>query len=105
MIPRASTKRLLLRLGDRAEIAREEATRGLGKGLPPDQVTELVILLEAEFGVSIGLLRPEASLQRLFAPVDIGNPLTWVWAESASPSRAAQRRPLDRLEWRPSSDS
>lgn len=67
---------LRARLGDREELdvdqlfARAWASRGLSR----DQVREALALIEAEYGLPAGILRPEDSLEVLFQPVQTSNP-------------------------------
>jgi hypothetical protein len=74
---------LLGRLSGRTELSREAALAKLGEGLPGHEVGELARLLEEEFGIPLGLLRPQDSLVALWAPVCIRQPLKWLWAQSA----------------------
>lgn len=80
---RASTKRLLGRLKGRADIGRERALSELGAGLPVDDAAALADLIEEEFSVPIGLLRPDDRPDVLFASFPFANPFTWLWAEAA----------------------
>jgi len=82
LTPRPS-KRLLVRLPDRTDIGREMSLATLGRGLPDADVAELADLIELELQLPVGLLRPEDSLHQLLAPFQVGNPLTWLWAEGA----------------------
>jgi hypothetical protein len=47
-------------------------------GLPREQTLECLDLIEVEFEVPVGLLRPTDRLSLLFTPVPTKNPLKWV---------------------------
>src|SRR5690606_41832120 len=83
MQSRPCAKVLLGRLSGRTELSRDEALAALGEGLPAHEVGELARLLEEEFGISLGLLRPQDSLEALWAPVSMRQPLQWLWAQAA----------------------
>lgn len=48
------------------------------EGLPRDEVFECLKLIEFEFEVPAGLLRPEDKLEKLFSPVPAKNPWRWL---------------------------
>ncbi len=47
-------------------------------GLPKEKVLECLAIVEIEFEVPIGLLRPTDKLSLLFSPVPTKNPLKWL---------------------------
>ena len=47
-------------------------------GLPRDEIFECLKLLEFEYDVPSGLLRPEDKLEKLFKPVPANNPWRWL---------------------------
>jgi hypothetical protein len=49
---------------------------------PPGDVESLAELLEVELGLPLGLLRPDDHVKEIFAPFTLGNPLTWLMAET-----------------------
>ena len=48
-------------------------------GLPREDVMALLELIEEEYFISAGILRPDDSLEKLLPPVRTRNPLRW-WA-------------------------
>ena len=100
MFERPSHTRLLKRFADREDVGREHAIRDFWSHLAPAAVEELADLIEVEYAISFGLLRPNDEIGRLVAPFEIGNPLTWLWSEAALEDatselnyRLAKRRP------------
>lgn len=69
------------RFGDRAVLRRDEAKRALWSDLPEAELEEFFELIEAEYGLDAGLLRPEDNLDRLTAPIKTKNPLRWYLVE------------------------
>ncbi len=47
-------------------------------GLPKEKVLECLDLIEVEFEIPVGLLRPTDRLSLLFTPVPTKNPLKWL---------------------------
>jgi hypothetical protein len=80
---RPSAARLRARFADRPDLGREAAIGELWASLPADRVAELAELVEEEFSISFGLLRPDDNMARLTGSLEVGNPLTWLWAEAA----------------------
>ena len=82
-MPRPSTRHLRHRLGPRPTLSHDEALSLIAPGLPASDAQALASLLEEEFGIPIGLLRPDDDLERLVAPLPFRNPFTWMFAEAA----------------------
>jgi len=49
-----------------------------GAGLPNDAVFECLQLLEFEYHIPVGVLRPEDKLEKLFSPVAAKTPWQWL---------------------------
>ena len=81
--PSGRIPRILERLSDRPDLGRTEAIRQFWSHYPPGPLNELFDLIETELGFSIGLLRPEDSLDQILAPFSVRNPLTWIFEEAA----------------------
>ena len=71
---------VLQRFHDRENLSKDELyTRYFEKaGLPKDEVLECLKLLEFEYDVPSGLLRPEDKLEKLFNPIPAKNPWQWL---------------------------
>lgn len=71
---------MLSRFSDRDEVDREDCYRTYFEplGLPRDKVLECLELIEIEFDVPFGLLRPTDKLSKLFEPIATKNPLRWL---------------------------
>jgi hypothetical protein len=69
---------LVSRFNDREDIGKEALYDKFFKDLPKTDVFECLELLEEEYEISPGLLRPEDNLDKLFAPVQTKSPLRWL---------------------------
>ena len=71
---------VLERFHGRENLSRDELyARYFEKaGLPKDEVLECLRLLEFEYDVPSGLLRPQDKLEKLFSPVPAKNPWQWL---------------------------
>jgi hypothetical protein len=71
---------LLQRFHGRENLSKDELyTRYFEKArLPKDEVLECLKLLEFEYDIPSGLLRPEDKLEKLFNPVPAKNPWRWL---------------------------
>ena len=69
------------RFGDRAALARDEATRAFWDDLPRAKLEEFFEFMEIEYSLDAGLLRPEDQLERLTAPIKTKNPWRWFLVE------------------------
>lgn len=66
------------RFADREDIGRDGLYERYFMDLPKEAVFECFDLIEEEYELPSGLLRPEDKLMKLFAPVDTKNPLRWL---------------------------
>ena len=87
---RSSAGRIRARFADREDLGRAGAVTAYWSHLPRVPLDELFDLIEAEFSLPAGLLRPEDPVARLTAPLAIENPLTWLWAEAALEDAASE---------------
>ena len=73
-------QRLLQRLTDRIDLGKDRLyDEYFAKQLlPQEQVLNCLSLLESEYQISTGLLRPKDSLEILFNRVPAKNPLLWL---------------------------
>jgi len=73
-------QRLLQRLTDRIDLGKDRLyDEYFAKQLlPKEQVLNCLSLLESEYQISAGLLRPKDSLEILFNRVPAKNPLLWL---------------------------
>jgi len=78
------------RFGDRAALPREEAVRQFWFDLPPEDLAEFFELIEIEYGLDVGLLRPDDNLARFTTPIRTNNPLRWWAVEAALEDRASE---------------
>jgi hypothetical protein len=84
-----STHTRLLRFADRDDIGKEGfyqryySARDLGS----EAVFELLELIEFEYDLSAGLLRPEDSLSKLVEPIATRNPWRWLVYQTAAGDR------------------
>jgi len=78
------------RFNDRPALTREEAVRNFWRNLPPDALAEFFKLIESEYQLDIGLLRPDDNLARLTTPIKTKNPLRWFAVEPGLEDRASE---------------
>lgn len=71
-------KTLLSRFADREDIGKEKLYEQYFSDLPKTDVFEVFDLIEFEYEIPAGLLRPEDNLSRLFEPVKTRNPFKWL---------------------------
>jgi hypothetical protein len=69
---------LLKRFADRDDIGKERLYELYFKDLPKKEVFECLALIENEYQIRAGLLRPSDNLTKLFEPVATSNPLKWL---------------------------
>lgn len=74
------TNELRSRFGDREVLCRDDCYRQYFEalGLPKDEIMECLNLIESEFEIPVGLLRPKDKLSLLFAPIQTKNPWKWL---------------------------
>ena len=78
------------RFGDRDDLGREEAYRTFWGEFPQDRVYAFFALIEQEFGLEPGRLRPDDPVERLAAPIRTRNPLRWFAVEPRLEDSAAE---------------
>ena len=69
------------RFGDRPALTREEAIKSFWANFPQTELEEFFELIEVEYGLDLGLLRPDDNLERLTAPIKTKNPWRWYLVE------------------------
>jgi len=69
------------RFGDGSTLPPEEVTRLFGDNLPRAKLEEFFELLDIEYSLDAGLLRPEDQLERLTEPIQTKNPWRWFLVE------------------------
>lgn len=69
------------RFSGREELTKEELYRRfwMGEGLLQDSVFDALDLIEREFSITAGVLRPDDKLAKLFVPPATKNPLKWLY--------------------------
>lgn len=77
-------KALLARFGDREDIGIDKvyARYFMEDNLPKDEVFECLKVIEFEYELPAGLIRPGDRLKELFRPVPTKNPLLWLFYRS-----------------------
>lgn len=81
---------LLGRLADREDLGKTKAYQQYWAGLPERDVMELFELLETEYQVPPGLLRPEDDVNKLLGPVRTRNPFRWLFYRARTEDRIAE---------------
>lgn len=71
---------ILSRFGKREDFGKDGLYKRYFKSdeLPREAVLECFDLIESEYGISVGILRPDDVLTKLFEPVITRNPLKWL---------------------------
>lgn len=72
-------KAFLNRFADREDIGKDKLYEKYFSDLPRDDVFEFLDLIEFEYEIPAGLLRPDDKTNKLFDPVKTKNP--WRWLE------------------------
>ncbi len=82
---------LLARFGDREDLGKAGLYHHYfgNQGLPENEVTECLDLLEEELTIPPGILRPRDSLDLLFEPVTSKNPFRWMEYQARAGDRQA----------------
>jgi hypothetical protein len=70
-------ERLRRRFPPRDKLTKSDLAKRFFSGYQEAETIELFDLIEREFHIDIGFLRPEDSLDTLFAPVSSWNPFSW----------------------------
>lgn len=84
------TERLRARFEGREPLQAEEACRRYWSGYPSEAVLEVLALVEDEYGLEPGLLRPDDPLSLLFTPVPTRNPLEWLFFQGMTEDRQSE---------------
>ena len=69
------------RFGDRPALPRDEAVRVFWSDLPSEDVADFFEMIETEYQLDVGLLRPDDNLERFTMPIKTKNPLRWFAVE------------------------
>jgi hypothetical protein len=69
---------LLSRFGDREDLGLGGARNRFWPELDEQAVISILTLIEREYGLPSGILRPGDSLEKLFQPIETKNPLKWM---------------------------
>jgi len=78
------------RFGDRPALPRDEAVRMFWSDLPPQDVADFFEMIETEYQLDVGLLRPDDNLERFVTPIKTKNPLRWFAVEPGLEDRASE---------------
>lgn len=78
------------RFADRAILPRQAALDQFGVTGPHAEVREALQLIESEYDLPAGFLRPEDRLEFLFDPVEAGNPLEWLLFRGKTEDRRSE---------------
>lgn len=81
---------LLSRFADREDLGKTKAYQEYWAAFPEQEVMELFELLEMEYQLPPGLLRPEDKLNKLLEPVTTVNPLKWLLYRARTEDRTAE---------------
>jgi hypothetical protein len=75
------------RFGERDDLGIGGVWARFWSHLPAEEFEELARLLQDEYGLQIGLLRPDDALSKLWTPVPTQNPLRWLQYRTAEGDR------------------
>ena len=78
------------RFGDRPALSRDEAVRMFWSDLPPEDVAAFFEMIETEYQLDVGLLRPDDNLERFTTPIQTKNPLRWFAVEPGLEDSASE---------------
>jgi hypothetical protein len=78
------------RFGDRPALPRDEAVGMFWSDLPPKDVADFFEMIETEYQLDVGLLRPDDNLERFVTPIKTKNPLRWFAVEPGLEDRASE---------------
>ena len=65
------------RFGDRPALPREDVIRKFWTDLPRAELEEFFELIQIEYGIDLGLRRPDDKMDRLTAPIKTKHPWRW----------------------------
>lgn len=88
--PKTWRQVILDRFSDRPDIGIEGVKTQYWPSVPDEAMTTLFELLEAESGVSPGLLRPTDPVLKLFNRPETRNPFKWLVFETRSDDRKSE---------------
>jgi hypothetical protein len=78
------------RFGDRSALPRDEAVQRFWSNLPPEDLADFFEMIETEYGLDVGLLRPDDNIARFTTPIKTKNPLRWFAVEPSLEDRASE---------------
>jgi hypothetical protein len=78
------------RFGNRPALPRDEAVRRYWSDVPPQHLADFFEMIETEYGLDVGLLRPDDNLDLFTAPIKTKNPLRWFAVEPGLEDRASE---------------
>ena len=78
------------RFGDRHALSRDEAVQTFWSDLPPEDLANFFEMIETEYRLDIGLLRPDDDLARFTRPIKTKNPLRWFAVEPGLEDTASE---------------
>ena len=78
------------RFRDRPALTRDESVRMFWSDLPPKDVSDFFEMIETEYQLDVGLLRPDDNLERFTTPIKTKNPLRWFSVEPRLEDRASE---------------
>jgi hypothetical protein len=84
------TARLRARFEGREALPADEAWALYWKAFPRGAVLEVLELIQEEYGLAPGLLRPDDRLSLLFTPVQTRNPLEWLFFQGMTEDRQSE---------------
>src|SRR5438046_2951640 len=82
----------LKRFAERKDIGKDRlyAEYFMEDNLPKKEVLECLSLIESEYDLPAGLLRPDDKLTKLFEPVKTKNPLLWLIYQTRAEDRKSE---------------
>ena len=78
------------RFGDRLALPRDEAVQRFWSDLPSEHVADFFEMIETEYQLDVGLLRPDDNLERFTTPIKTKNPLRWFAVEPGLEDSASE---------------
>jgi hypothetical protein len=81
---------VLSRFADRNDIGKRGLYERYFSDLPEPAVLECLALLEEEYSLPAGLLRPEDQLAKIFEPIPASNPWRWLVYRSREEDRQSE---------------
>jgi hypothetical protein len=90
MFGRTWRNRVALRFSDREDLGSKGVYEQFWRELPQNDVVELLNLIEFEYGVRPGLLRPDDPLTKLTEPVRTTDPVRWLIYQVATSDKHSE---------------